>query len=57
MYNEMLCLYVIGGLPDEEKYKKLVRMWNCYKEFHILQLQGCVGDDKYEYEERYVNLY
>ena len=23
----------------------------------MVQLQGCVGDDKYEYEEKYANLY
>lgn len=57
MYNEMLFLYVIEGLLDEEKYKNLVRMWKHYKEFHMFQFKVCEGDDKYEYEERYANLY
>jgi hypothetical protein len=34
-----------------------VRMWKCYKEFHMLQLQRSRGDDKYAYEKRYVNFY
>ena len=51
----MSCFDVIEGLPDEEKNKKLVRLWKCYKEFHMFQLQGCRGDDAYAYEERYLN--
>ncbi len=30
-------------------------MWKCYKEFHMLQLQGFRGEDAYAYEKRYVN--
>ena len=43
-------------MSDEEKNKTLVRMSKCYKEFHMLQLQGFRWDDVYAYEKRYVNF-
>ena len=52
----MYCFKVIEGLLDEEKNKKLVRLWKCYKEFDMLKLQGCRGDDVYAYEKRYVSF-
>ena len=52
----MYCFEVIEDLLDEEKNKKLVRLWRCYKEFHMFQLQGYRWDDVYAYEKRYTSF-